>query len=188
MKSEDLTRLRKICGLLSSDADGERATAAKMATALLRENGKTWSDVSVGNGSAGLESMVASLLVDVSGLNRRISSMRTEERRLNGVIDKMREEMKVLRLALEVGGKKAPEAPRSKVTPKSDPPVPPRDDDDGLRMKIREALDSYDLGALQMSERTWEFLSSVIVKAPWTDRQREAVERTLGWLYPRRVA
>ncbi len=38
-------RLAKFCGLLGSDADGERATAARMATRLLRDHGLTWANL-----------------------------------------------------------------------------------------------------------------------------------------------
>jgi hypothetical protein len=38
-------RLAKICGLLSSSHDGERASAARKASEILRSNGVSWSDV-----------------------------------------------------------------------------------------------------------------------------------------------
>lgn len=38
-------RLRKLCGMLGSQHDGERATAAAKADALLRAAGLTWADV-----------------------------------------------------------------------------------------------------------------------------------------------
>jgi hypothetical protein len=38
-------RLRKLCGMLGSEHDGERATAAAKADALLRAAGLTWADV-----------------------------------------------------------------------------------------------------------------------------------------------
>src|SRR5512132_637740 len=38
-------RLVKLCGLFSSNADGERATAARMADELVRSNGLTWRDL-----------------------------------------------------------------------------------------------------------------------------------------------
>lgn len=42
-----LETFRKVCGLLGSDSMGERAAAALKATAILREWGKTWADVTV---------------------------------------------------------------------------------------------------------------------------------------------
>lgn len=42
-----LDTFKKICGLLGSDAAGERAAAALKATAILREWGKTWADVRI---------------------------------------------------------------------------------------------------------------------------------------------
>ena len=37
--------LAKLCGMLGSDYDGERAVAAAKATSLLRRHGLTWSDL-----------------------------------------------------------------------------------------------------------------------------------------------
>ena len=45
MEKEDARRLAKLCGLLGSDHDGERASAALMATKLLKMNDMTWSDL-----------------------------------------------------------------------------------------------------------------------------------------------
>ena len=39
------TRLAKVCGLLGSDHDGERASAAYQATKILRAAGMTWADI-----------------------------------------------------------------------------------------------------------------------------------------------
>lgn len=44
LPSQKLQRLVKLCGMLSSDFPGERATAAKMATDLLREEKLTWAE------------------------------------------------------------------------------------------------------------------------------------------------
>ncbi len=41
----DLSRFRKICGLLASNQEGERAAAALKATAILKAGGKTWADI-----------------------------------------------------------------------------------------------------------------------------------------------
>jgi hypothetical protein len=41
----DLDRFRKICGLLASGHDGERAAAAKKASEFLAMKGLSWSDV-----------------------------------------------------------------------------------------------------------------------------------------------
>ena len=40
-----LDRLTKLAGMLGSDHDGERASAALLATRLLRDHGLTWRDV-----------------------------------------------------------------------------------------------------------------------------------------------
>jgi hypothetical protein len=44
LPARDLDRLVKLCGLLTSDADGERATAARMASDLLRQHRLTWAE------------------------------------------------------------------------------------------------------------------------------------------------
>ncbi len=41
----DLSRLEKLAGMLGSDFDGERATAAALASKLLQNHGLTWADV-----------------------------------------------------------------------------------------------------------------------------------------------
>jgi hypothetical protein len=48
----NFTRFTNICGRLGSDQDGERATAAAMATRELRAAGLTWTDVLVDPGQA----------------------------------------------------------------------------------------------------------------------------------------
>ena len=45
MQQKDLVRLDRILALLSSDHDGERASAAKAATALIKKHGLTWWEV-----------------------------------------------------------------------------------------------------------------------------------------------
>ena len=40
-----LDKLAKVCGLLGSEHDGERAAAAYRATAIIREAGLTWREV-----------------------------------------------------------------------------------------------------------------------------------------------
>ncbi|MBY0561462.1 hypothetical protein [Hyphomicrobium sp.] len=41
----DLQRFEKLCGMLASPAEGERATAALMASEMLKSAGLTWSDI-----------------------------------------------------------------------------------------------------------------------------------------------
>ena len=45
LSDADLVRLEKLLGLLSSDSDGERATAGAMAWKFLRERRLSWRDV-----------------------------------------------------------------------------------------------------------------------------------------------
>lgn len=48
MNPQAAARFRKLCGMLGSSHDGERAAAALKATELLRQIGAGWGDVSVG--------------------------------------------------------------------------------------------------------------------------------------------
>lgn len=41
----DKNKFSRVCGLLSSDFDGERAAAALLATRMLKDAGLTWSDL-----------------------------------------------------------------------------------------------------------------------------------------------
>lgn len=43
--SQQITRLRALCGMLSAATDGERATAAMMATRHLKTMGLTWAEL-----------------------------------------------------------------------------------------------------------------------------------------------
>jgi hypothetical protein len=45
LEAADLDRLSKLCGLFSSDFEGERANAAGLADRYLRDRGWRWSDV-----------------------------------------------------------------------------------------------------------------------------------------------
>lgn len=45
LDSPTLQRLAKLCGMLGSSHDGERASAAALADRLIREHGLTWPDV-----------------------------------------------------------------------------------------------------------------------------------------------
>lgn len=48
MDALTMARFRKVCGLLGSNHEGERAAAALKATAILKAAGKTWADVGCG--------------------------------------------------------------------------------------------------------------------------------------------
>lgn len=45
MSEIDLRRFTQICGMLGSDHDGERASAAALATKMLKAAGLTWADI-----------------------------------------------------------------------------------------------------------------------------------------------
>ena len=59
----DADRLAKLCGLFSSDYDGERASAAAAADRLLRSRGLTWAQViSIPTSPDIVEDMIATAL------------------------------------------------------------------------------------------------------------------------------
>jgi hypothetical protein len=45
LTAPEADRLAKLCGMFGSDHDGERASAAAKADALVRQSGMTWRDV-----------------------------------------------------------------------------------------------------------------------------------------------
>jgi hypothetical protein len=60
-------RLARICGLFSSDHDGERANAAAAADRILRAEGLTWADVLVPR-AATIEAKIDFALANIGAL------------------------------------------------------------------------------------------------------------------------
>lgn len=150
-----LAHLRKLCGLLGSEHDGERATAARKATEFLRTQGLTWQDIRLGSKGGGdggfLKEMTAALTYANKVLSERLEKLHRENEKLRGELIHRRQTEMV------------------------------RDPDKELRAEVREAL-TLDKRTPFMSAGGREFLSSVVRYRQWTDKQREAVLRTLAWV------
>ena len=69
-----VARLAKICGLLGSDQDGERAAAAAAATRVLRDHGLSWSDLVHRGAAAASNSAPAQTTMIPQEIARRILS------------------------------------------------------------------------------------------------------------------
>lgn len=98
MDALTLARFQKICGMLASDHEGERAAAAVMATRFLKNAGKTWADVGVGVSAVAIaEAHSNAALVDVykksldgeraltTQMAEEITRLRREVERLKGM-------------------------------------------------------------------------------------------------------
>lgn len=94
----DLDRFRKVLGLLGSDHDGERSAAALRATAMLKEAGMGWADVSANQaaqkatGGGGLNVLMRTL----DQLNAYKQALTTEQirvRMLEAEMNTLRQQM-----------------------------------------------------------------------------------------------
>lgn len=151
-----LDKFRKVCGLLTSEHDGERATAARMATDILKQRGLTWADVSLASSSG-------SNARDLQSQIRILQQLLEDERR------------RTTRLTEQLNSLKGIGAP-SKPTASRERPINSDTAAVGeLRGLIYEALER------DLSERTREFLESVVQRQTWTIKQLEAIRRTLKW-------
>ena len=171
----DATRFRKIVGLLGSDQAGERSAAALKATAMLREAGKTWADVGLGDAAATTSRGTAAAGWAQADLWRKLlDDERTRTTNLSNQLQAAQKE-----IARLMGGK---EPSAGMANPKK--PKPRRIDveEDALRRNVGEVLDECLEGDLELSARTIEFLASVRDQTTWTEAQRDAVEQTLKWV------
>lgn len=203
MDATTLDRFRKILGLLGSDHDGERSAAALKATAMLKAAGSTWGDVAIGRSTVSdnqyqLNDLNMKLLAaysDVSKFQRLLQDEQSRNRRLSKEIDELKRRLDHIERARQP---ELHEAPLPKMTKKrrrqkreeqeafeeaKQNGFQKSDAEIELRRQIDEVLLSYDLGQLRLAERTEEFLRSVASQTIWTDRQREAVERTMQWVW-----
>lgn len=97
MDALTLARFRKVCGMLASNHEGERAAAAVMATRLLKNSGKTWADVGFASTEQLAQAYSDAVLVDVykKGLDaerarttqmaEQINRLKREVNRLKGM-------------------------------------------------------------------------------------------------------
>jgi hypothetical protein len=109
MDAKTIARFRKVCGLLGSTHDGERAAAGARATAMLKAAGKSWADVGVG--SANIESMAVAF--QQAALWRRL--LDDERERTTHMANEM------LRLQEEIGRLKREIARLKGMWPKGKP-------------------------------------------------------------------
>ncbi len=89
----DLARFRKVCGLLSSQHDGERAAAASKATEMLRAAGRSWADVGVGAWSPALMAQAYSDAALVDILKMSLDSERARTTRQQEEIARLKREV-----------------------------------------------------------------------------------------------
>ena len=95
MDALTLARFRKVCGLLGSDHEGERAAAAVMATRFLKNNGKTWADVGFANAAQLAQAYSDSVLADLyrkslDGERARTTQMAEEINRLKREVKRLK--------------------------------------------------------------------------------------------------
>lgn len=201
MDAQTLDRFRKILGLLGSDHDGERAVAALKATAMLKASGATWGDVGIGRQSSTAQSndqvQIQYWMRESTRWQMLLEDERKRSRRLSQEIDDLKRRLdKVERnrqgelheaLPPKPVSKKAARRrrriERQEAEKRAEKVGPETIEEKALREQVRQTLSSYDAGELNLSERTEEFLRSVDRQGRWTDRQREAVERTMQWVW-----
>jgi len=171
MEAAALDKFRKICGLLGSDQDGERATAARMATDLLKVNGLSWKAVSFGAPPERTAETIVSLTAQLRITQQLLGDERARSTRLAEQLNQMKKTIE------QLVAEKVQELNREPNRKKSRPKTLKGDDE--LRESTITALREID----HMAERSREFLESVIRQPKWTDKQREAVIKTLKWVY-----
>lgn len=180
----DLDRFRKVCALMASDHVGERAAAALKATAILKAEGKTWETVSV-NDAAGAFG-VNHVNIDHAALEKYWESMyrgeREQSERRAKEIQKLKTEVTRLKSMWPNGEPPKRRPPKPKATQEAEAESL-LDYDKMLREKVAAALELGANRELLLSTKTLAFFRSIMLQATWTDRQREAVEKTLRWIY-----
>ena len=199
MDDATLARFRKVCGLLGSDQVGERAAAALKATEILKASGGSWEAVLVnGKSSAADKGELAAAVANMNLWRTLLDDERTRTTTLSKQLMEAKRALEKLRRGdaseaapVETLRKPSKKQRRKERVAEQATQAAGRDDDpeDELRRHVVAALADYEAGALEMSDRTLEFLQSVSQRARWTERQVEAIERTLKWLnVGRRVA
>lgn len=211
----DVERFRKVCGLLGSEHDGERAAAAVKATEMLKAAGKSWGQVGLQNGVVAREAAVgageAAAYRSTAELYRKLlDDERARNSRLDGMITKLKAELNKLQQRAagsvkeradgtlvdadtgQVFGKRklskgerkeyyrAQHYERLRQKQQAEREANPRTvepGDEQRRQEMREALEG------ELMERTQVFFTSVLKQEAWTQKQREAVEKTLRWVY-----
>lgn len=83
MKPDVAVRFRKLCGMLASAHDGERAAAALKATELLKQTGASWADVAVGAATTSKPMFTVWSDVDLNA----VQELRRQVKSLQGQLD-----------------------------------------------------------------------------------------------------
>lgn len=197
MDAPTLDRFRKILGLLGSDHDGERAVAALKATAMLKASGATWGDVAIGRQSSATQSndqvQIQYWMRESTRRQMLLEDERKRSRRLFQEIDELKRRLDRMERNRQPELHEAPVPKKTKKQrrqEKLDRKEAEQADkqknfieEKELRSHVDAALEAYDRGQINLSDRTEEFLRSVAAQKVWTDRQREAVERTMQWVW-----
>lgn len=177
MNGTALSKFKKIVGMLGSDHDGERANAARMASAILKQNGLDWSAVAVGKGESSSVNghSAADWAMMARSFQRLLDDERARTNRLTSDLAAATRRIKALESHLSVGKPKEP--PPKKPPPRAPQPRQSSSEttDDDLRDEIDELL------ASTADLRSREFLESVQSQPRWSAKQREAVIKVLRW-------
>lgn len=195
----DVVKFKKICGMLGSDHDGERANAARMATSLLKQGGLSWDAIGVGSPAASYDPYGSRhelhyyrmMLDDERGKNDRLTKEVAALKRAVKTLElKLVEQASGVPVAEQRKAEKAEKTARKEerlaqqqreaaesaaaraANPRAEMPG-----DQELRDAIEHALTQT------LPERTREFLASVKDQKMWSLRQREALRKTLQWLF-----
>lgn len=204
MNGAALDKFRKICGMLGSEHDGERANAARLASSLLKQSGMSWNAISLSSGPAAVPGVddVRGLQMQIGYWQMMLKDERERTKRLSSDLDKLKRLTKTLELKLaehETGVPPAEQRKRERAdkmnlkeaklkerqrlaeerasNPRSEMPI-----DAELRAEIEDALTT------NLPDRTREFLASVKDQKAWTFKQREAIRKTLRWVHGREAA
>lgn len=163
---EALARFRKICGLLGSAHDGERAAAALKATELLRQHGLGWADVGVLAGGAAFGEEV----------RRTANRAEAWQRDRDDMAEVLRRYSEAMRQGTGDPRRKykyEPEQHDVEAYPTDETSEP------CLRAMVEHYLGLVDAGELEMASFASQFLRDLETRHRWTNSQREAVRRTL---------
>jgi len=168
MDGASLARFRKLCGLLGSNHDGERAAAAAKATEFLKREGLTWQSVGVnGSGSTDLSFEQMEQMRSWGQAARQSADvakhLREENARLQREVDRLK--------GMWSKGEPAREDDGMQATA-----------DKALRRKIAAACEACARGDATMSNKVLKLFRDLMFKERWTAEDRAMVERALKWV------
>ena len=113
MDATSLARFRKLCGMLGSEHDGERAAAALKATELLKQSGTSWGEVGIGKvpvaspgpSSSALHAALSRTISEkdaiIAGLRLDIASERMDHAAVGERLIEVQRQLEVAQRALE---------------------------------------------------------------------------------------